>query len=77
VKDIRPGSRVLTQCTLPFQNLSFLFSANGKLLFTANDGTHGEEIWFTDGTEAGTDMLVDLNPEPIPSFATGIYGACR
>ncbi len=33
---------------------------NGKWLFTANDGTHGKELWVTNGTAAGTLMLRDI-----------------
>lgn len=33
-----------------------------KTLFSANDGTAGTELWITDGTEAGTFLLKDLNP---------------
>ncbi len=40
---------------------------NGALLFTANDGTHGDELWRSDGTPEGTDLLVDINPGAISS----------
>ena len=33
-----------------------------KLYFGANDGVHGEEIWVSDGTTAGTYLLKDLGP---------------
>jgi ELWxxDGT repeat protein len=33
---------------------------DGKLLFTANDGVHGDELWVTDGTEGGTLLLKDI-----------------
>ncbi|WZO98583.1 FG-GAP-like repeat-containing protein [Isosphaeraceae bacterium EP7] len=42
-------------------NLSYV---NGTLYFSANDGTHGAEPWKTDGTEAGTVMVADVNPGP-------------
>lgn len=44
-------------------NIDIAFIAqlpNGKLLFTANDGTHGKELWVTNGTAAGTLILRDI-----------------
>ncbi len=32
--------------------------------FIANDGIHGYELWITDGTEAGTTMVKDIDPGP-------------
>ena len=40
---------------------------NGKLYFNGTDGTHGNELWVSDGTEAGTQMLIDIN--------TGAHGS--
>lgn len=36
----------------------------GKVYFTAHDAAHGYEIWTTDGTDAGTKLLVDTVPGP-------------
>lgn len=33
---------------------------DGRIVFEANDGTTGEELWITDGTEAGTRLLKDI-----------------
>ena len=33
----------------------------GALYFTVHDGTHGWELWRTDGTESGTELIVDVN----------------
>jgi ELWxxDGT repeat protein len=54
VKNIRPGSEG-----------SGLYAAaklGGTLYFTANDGTHGYELWRTDGTKSGTALVADLYP---------------
>src|SRR3954454_12233156 len=41
----------------------------GVMVFSAvGDGT-GREIWKTDGTEAGTTLLKDINPGPTSSNA--------
>ncbi len=39
----------------------------GRFVFCGNDGTHGEEIWSSDGTLAGTSLLADLEPGPLGS----------
>ena len=33
-----------------------------KLYFLADDGTHGNELWVTDGTSQGTQLVADINP---------------
>lgn len=33
-----------------------------KAFFSAKDADHGEELWVTDGTPAGTKMVKDINP---------------
>ena len=35
---------------------------NDKLYFTADDGENGNELWVSDGTAEGTQLLIDLNP---------------
>ena len=38
-----------------------LTSVNGLLVFRANDGVHGTELWRSDGTAAGTTLVSDIN----------------
>src|SRR6056297_2040859 len=34
----------------------------GEVVFTADDGVRGDELWVTDGTMAGTTLIGDLRP---------------
>ncbi len=61
VKDIHPGSG----SSLTFGSPFFFPKAaavGGRLVFAADDGTHGSEPWATDGTDPGTVPLGDLAP---------------
>jgi ELWxxDGT repeat protein len=37
-------------------------------LFVGHDDAHGDEVWITDGTAAGTRLLADVCPGPCPGF---------
>src|SRR3982751_1765240 len=37
---------------------------NGKLLFFANDGAHGDELWRGDGTTGNTQRVTDIANGP-------------
>jgi ELWxxDGT repeat protein len=56
VKDINPNSGYGISHLLD----DLFVNVNGKLFFTANNGTDGVELWTSDGTEAGTVMVKNL-----------------
>ncbi len=50
---------------LPGQNSSFPqhgLEFSGKVYFVAGDAAHGNELWVTDGTVAGTQLVADIDP---------------
>jgi ELWxxDGT repeat protein len=61
VTDIFPGTKGALDSN--YSALGLTPFRNG-VLFPANDGVHGREMWFSDGTEAGTRMVRDLVPGP-------------
>ena len=59
IKDVRPGPD--SSFPIPStNNHGPFFSFESEAIFFADDGTHGMEPWHTDGTSAGTTMLLDL-----------------
>lgn len=38
----------------------------GRVVFAADDGRHGRELWLTDGTKAGIRLLRDIRPGQVP-----------
>jgi ELWxxDGT repeat protein len=65
LKDIYPGASGFTSPNLRYP---YFCELNGALYFSANDGSHGFELWKTDGTTAGTVMVKDIS-------ADNIYGS--
>src|SRR5579871_3899760 len=54
VSDIFPGS----QGSYP----GYKVNVNGVAFFSANDGSHGYELWKSDGTSAGTAVVSGVHP---------------
>ena len=57
VKDINPGiNGIATGGAQPL-----MVAMNGYLYFAASTAANGEELWRSDGTEAGTTLVKDIN----------------
>ena len=66
MKDIWPGPGSGLAGVSYSQSLFSII--NDKLYFSANDGIHGEELWESDGTATGTNMLIEIVPGTGASF---------
>ncbi len=64
VSDIFPGGTSSSPANLT--------NVNGGLFFTAEDDSHGVELWKSDGTAAGTVMVKDINPGVASSGPTSL-----
>jgi ELWxxDGT repeat protein len=53
VKDIDPDDGY-------YSGPSGLTDVAGTLFFAADDGTHGQELWKSDGTKSGTVQVRDI-----------------
>lgn len=57
--DLRPG----VSSSLPSFDDAHLFTCcNGKVMFYADDGVFGDELYVSDGTPGGTQLVLDINP---------------
>ena len=77
VREIVPGAAA-TLATAP----KIIGPVAAGLLFMANDGTRGWELWVTDGTEEGTRIVkeivpgsgsIDLDPATVVKVGTDVY----
>ncbi len=67
VKDINPGiandfDDYYSSYFQQYSSISSFTEFKGKVYFSANDGQHGDELWVTDGTLVGTNLVKDIRP---------------
>ena len=58
VVDLRPGGGSALPASGRLEGIAW----NGGILFAADDGSRGAELWFSDGTAAGTVLVKDIVP---------------
>ena len=64
LRDINPTGDAISPAQPFITNPWQMGLHRDELVFAADDGVHGFELWISDGTDAGTEMLADLNPGP-------------
>lgn len=69
LKDIKP---YFTDENFKEKGLSAV--ANNILFFCGQNQENGQELWKTDGTEAGTKLVKDIFPGPSSAIVSGLYG---
>ncbi|WP_153799180.1 ELWxxDGT repeat protein [Foetidibacter luteolus] len=69
IKDINPGK----DSCLNKDFVAVIEAYNNQVFFFANDGTHGLELWKTDGTTVGTLLVKDINPTGDSYYITQSY----
>jgi ELWxxDGT repeat protein len=76
------GTQLVTDINFGLANSNprFLTNVNGTLFFSATDGSffgHGDELWESNGTAAGTQMVADIKPGgsgSYPRYLTNVNG---
>ncbi|MEO6305556.1 MAG: T9SS type A sorting domain-containing protein, partial [Bacteroidia bacterium] len=69
IKNINPSTGFQNSTVMPWSNYVVM---NNKVYFLADNGTTGKELWETDGTSGGTNLLLDIYPGNTGGpFATG------
>ena len=66
VVDLTPGASSSYAYSSYIRNLT---ESNGKLYLSANDGKIGQELWVSNGTAEGTQLVLDIAPGASSSYA--------
>ena len=59
VRDFVPGAKGMWDT-----GFAFITALGNRAYFSASDAEHGQELWVTDGTDAGTALFADATPGP-------------
>jgi ELWxxDGT repeat protein len=65
--DANPGASGF----LPAGWFPYFTRFNGSTYYRADDGSHGLELWMSDGTTVGTHMVFDANPGAVGGLGDG------
>ncbi|MEO8764272.1 MAG: ELWxxDGT repeat protein [Ginsengibacter sp.] len=57
---------------VPGEQTYFFYNANGTVYFVKYDTIYGNELWKSDGTDAGTLLVSDINPGSGASFPSDL-----
>jgi ELWxxDGT repeat protein len=69
VRDAEPGP-ASSLATGAFPDM---VAANGGVVFVASTAARGSELWFSDGTTAGTAPLPEIAPGPLSASPRGLF----
>jgi ELWxxDGT repeat protein len=67
VDDINPAGADPQDLTSVGGTPVFGTATGATEVFSANDGTHGRELWYSDGWSSNTHLAADINPGPAGS----------
>jgi ELWxxDGT repeat protein len=62
LRDVRPGQAGGIPEGFHEEPIVLMAQQGLRAVFVAQDGIHGFELWSTDGTPEGTDMVADIGP---------------